>query len=61
MVCGVQVSRGITVGTGSRHPNTDRRVCEVKGESYEEELVWLGFLSSPNEIPGKIAHLRAAC
>lgn len=49
------------MGTGLHHPNTDRGVCEVKGESYEEELVWLGFLSSPNEIRGKIAHLRAAC
>lgn len=49
------------MGTGLRHPNTTRGVCEVKGESCEKELIRLGFLLSPTEIPGKIAHLSAAC
>lgn len=49
------------MGTGSCCPNTTQGVCEVKGESYEKELIWLGFLPSPTEILGKIAHLSAAC
>lgn len=43
------------MGTGSRHPNTTPGVWEVKGESHEKELIWLGFLASPTEILGKIA------
>lgn len=49
------------MGTGSHPPTTTRGVCEVKGESYEKELIWLGFLLSPTEIPGKIGDLSAAC
>jgi len=49
------------VGTGSRRPNITRGVCEVKGESYEKELIRLGFLPRPAEILGKIEHFSATC